>query len=181
MFYNKKDIRFFGSQGEHKIALVLIKLAEYQIIRNATQLTPTILLDDLFATLDFERSDAVLSLLEKNTQTIITNTDLVDIKNHGIKNDGKKICGYAATAKSSTILNYCKIGTDLIDYITDTTKEKIGKFSPGMHIPIISAENFTIDKPDVSYLFAWNHKKEIFKKEKSFLSQGGTWISHVNI
>ena len=90
MFYNNKDIRLFGSQGEHKIALVLIKLAEYQIVRNATQLTPTVLLDDLFATLDFERSDAVLSLLEKNTQTIITNTDLVDIKNHGINIDGKK-------------------------------------------------------------------------------------------
>ena len=62
-----------------------------------------------------------------------------------------------------------------------TTKEKIGKFSPGMHIPIISAENFTIDKPDVSYLFAWNHKKEIFEKEKDFLSQGGIWVSHVDI
>ena len=50
-----------------------------------------------------------------------------------------------------------------------------------MHIPIISAENFTIDKPNIAYLFAWNHKEEIFKKEKNFLSQGGTWISHVNI
>ena len=101
VFYNKKDIRLFGSQGEHKISLVLIKLAEYQIIRNATQLTPTVLLDDLFATLDFERSDAVLSLLEKNTQTIITNTDLVDIKNHGIKIDGKK-------NKSIHLLRKCK-------------------------------------------------------------------------
>ncbi|MDP7540924.1 MAG: hypothetical protein QGF65_00445, partial [Candidatus Pelagibacter bacterium] len=97
------------------------------------------------------------------------------------KNQNKKICGYAATSKSTTVLNYCQIGSNFIDAIYDTTKEKIGKFSPGMHIPIISAENFTIDKPDVSYLFAWNHKKEIFKKEKNFLSQGGTWISHVNI
>ena len=101
VFYNKKDIRLFGSQGEHKISLVLIKLAEYQIIRDATQLTPTVLLDDLFATLDFERSDAILSLLEKNTQTIITNTDLVDIKNHGIKIDGKK-------NKSIHLLRKCK-------------------------------------------------------------------------
>ena len=46
------------------------------------------MLDELFATLDFERSDAVFALLEKNTQTIITNTDLVDIKNHGIVIDG---------------------------------------------------------------------------------------------
>ena len=50
-----------------------------------------------------------------------------------------------------------------------------------MHIPVTSAESFKIDKPDVSYLFAWNHKEEIFKKEKDFLSQGGTWISHVSI
>ena len=77
-----------------------------------------------------------------------------------IKNDGKKICGYAATAKSSTILNYCKIGTDLIDYITDTTKEKIGKYSPGMHIPIVSVDRFKDNPPDVAYLFAWNHRKE---------------------
>ena len=101
VLYNQKDIRLFGSQGEHKISLVLIKLAEYQTVRKATQLTPTILLDDLFATLDFERSDAVLSLLEKNTQTIITNTDLVDIKNHGIKIDGKK-------NKSIHLLRQCK-------------------------------------------------------------------------
>ena len=101
VFYNKKDIRQFGSQGEHKISLVLIKLAEYQTVSKATELTPTILLDDLFATLDFERSDAVLSLLEKNAQTIITNTDLVDIKNHGIKIDGKR-------NKSIHLLRKCK-------------------------------------------------------------------------
>ena len=97
------------------------------------------------------------------------------------KNQNKKIRGYAAISKSTTVLNYCQIESSLIDYIYDTTKEKIGKFSLGMHIPIISAENFKINKPDISYLFAWNHKEEIFKKEKYFLSQGGKWISYVNI
>jgi len=81
---NNKPIKIYGSQGEHKIALVLIKLAEYTFIKNETGETPTLLLDDLFAKLDFARSDAVLALLEKKTQTIITNTDLVDIKKHGI-------------------------------------------------------------------------------------------------
>ena len=52
-----------------------------------------------------------------------------------IKKEGKRICGYAATSKSTTILNYCNIGPDLIDFITDTTKEKIGKLSPGMLNP----------------------------------------------
>ena len=101
VLYNGKNIRSVGSQGEHKISLVLIKLAEYRLIREGTKTTPTVLLDDLFATLDFERSDAVFALLEKNTQTIITNTDLVDIKNHGIVIDGK-------TNKSIHLLRQCK-------------------------------------------------------------------------
>ena len=88
VFFNNKNIKTFGSQGEHKIALVLIKIAEYELIKEEKKLSPTILLDDLFATLDFERGDAVLKLLEKNTQTIITNTDLVDIESHGINLDG---------------------------------------------------------------------------------------------
>ena len=83
-FLNKKQIKTYGSQGEHKIALVIIKLSEYLFVKEETTQSPTLLLDDLFARLDFERSDAVLALLEKKTQTIITNTDLVDIQRHGI-------------------------------------------------------------------------------------------------
>ena len=93
-----------------------------------------------------------------------------------MKNDGKKICGYAATAKSTTVLNYCKIGNNYIEYICDTTKEKIGKFSPGMHIPIVDMNHFKSHQPDCIYLFAWNHKNEILSKEKDFK---GEWFSHV--
>ncbi len=94
------------------------------------------------------------------------------------KENGKSICGYAATSKSTTILNYCKIGTSYIDYICDTTKEKIGKFSPGMHIPIKDMNFFHNNMRDCVYLFAWNHKDEIFNKEKSFK---GEWFSHVEL
>ena len=97
------------------------------------------------------------------------------------KEDGKKICGYAATAKSSTILNYCNINSDIIDFICDTTKEKIGKFSPGAHIPIVSLSHFHDNLPDIAYLFAWNHKNEVFSKEKEFLKKGGKWFSHVSL
>ena len=101
-------------------------------------------------------------------------------KLHGYKSQGKKICGYAATSKSTTILNYCDIGLDVIDFICDTTKEKIGKFSPGKHIPIKSMNYFYENLPDVAFLFAWNHKKEIFEKEKNF-TQKGQWIAHVDL
>ncbi len=94
------------------------------------------------------------------------------------KETGKSICGYAATSKSTTILNYCKIGTNYIDYICDTTKEKIGKYSPGMHIPIKDINYFHNNMRDCVYLFAWNHKDEILSKEKNFK---GEWFSHVDL
>ena len=101
-------------------------------------------------------------------------------KLHNFKSSGKKICGYAATSKSTTILNYCDIGNDVIDYICDTTKEKIEKFSPGKHVPIKSMDYFYQNLPDVAFLFAWNHKEEIFEKEKQF-SKTGEWTAHVEL
>ena len=95
--------------------------------------------------------------------------------------EGKRIVGYGATSKSTTILNYCNIDSNIIDYICDTTKEKIGKFSPGMHIPIVSVENFRKDDAEIVYLFAWNHKDEILKKESVFTEKKREWISHVKI
>lgn len=90
--------------------------------------------------------------------------------------EGKRVVGYAATSKSTTVLNYCNIGPDLIEYICDTTPLKQGKYSPGMHIPIKPYEDFKNDNPDYAVLFAWNHAEEIFAKEKDFLEQGGKWI-----
>jgi len=95
-----------------------------------------------------------------------------------LKLEGKKICGYAATSKSTTVLNYCKIDNAVIDFICDTTPEKIGKFSPGMHIPIVNMDYFHNNLPDATYLFGWNHKDEIFKKEKNY---NGEWFSHVGL
>jgi len=79
------------------------------------------------------------------------------------------------------LLNYCNLDSNIIDYISDTTFEKIGKFSPGTHIPIVPVSHFHSNKPDVAYLFAWNHKDEIFSKEKNFVAEGGKWFSHVPI
>ena len=98
-----------------------------------------------------------------------------------IKSDGKQICGYAATSKSTTILNYCNLDKTIFNFICDTTNEKIGKFSPGTHIPIVPISHFHNNLPDIAYLFAWNHKDEIFEKEKDFINKGGEWISHVSI
>ena len=96
-----------------------------------------------------------------------------------IKKSGKRIVGYAATSKSTTVLNYCGIGADLIEYISDTTPIKQGKFSPGMHIPIRPYEEFVNKYPDYAVLLAWNHAKEIMAKENKYAESGGKWITFV--
>jgi 2-polyprenyl-3-methyl-5-hydroxy-6-metoxy-1,4-benzoquinol methylase len=96
-----------------------------------------------------------------------------------LKAQGKKVAGYGATSKSTTILNYCGIGPDLVEYISDTTPVKQGKFTPGMHIPVVPYERFKNDPPDYAVLFAWNHAEEIMAKEKEFMASGGKWIVHV--
>lgn len=95
------------------------------------------------------------------------------------KQHGKRVVGYAATSKSTTVLNYCNIGPDLIDFISDTTPIKQGKFSPGTHIPIRPYEDFKRSYPDCAVLFAWNHQEEIFAKENSYSASGGRWITFV--
>lgn len=92
---------------------------------------------------------------------------------------GKKVVGYAATSKSTTVLNYCGIGPDLIDYICDTTPLKHNTFTPGMHIPVRPYENFTQAYPDTALLFAWNHKDEVMQKERAFTQAGGQWLTYV--
>ena len=106
--------------------------------------------------------------------------DKLNFKIDKILADGKSICGYAATSKSTTILNFCGIDKNKIDYICDTTPEKINKFSPGTHIPIVSMDHFKNNMPDYAFLFAWNHKKEIFAKEDEFIKKG-KWIAHIDL
>ena len=96
-----------------------------------------------------------------------------------IKSNNKKIIGYGATAKSCTVLNYCDINNDIIDYFYDTTSYKIGKFLPGSKIKIKKYKKLNFKKIDYVFLGAWNFKKEIFNKEKTFIKNGGKFITHI--
>mgnify|MGYP003352066635 CR=1 FL=1 len=81
-----------------------------------------------------------------------------------MKKQNKKVISYGATSKSTTVFNYCGINSDLIQYIIDTTPEKIGKLAPGSHIPIIESQGIQQDV-DVAYLGAWNFAIEILKNK----------------
>jgi methylation protein EvaC len=98
---------------------------------------------------------------------------------HDLKSQGKRVVGYGATSKSTTITNYCGITPDLVEFICDTTPIKQGKFSPGAHIPVRPYDEFVMCYPDYALLFAWNHAKEIMEKEDAFRTSGGKWIIYV--
>jgi methylation protein EvaC len=115
--------------------------------------------------------------IEFSKRVIKSKKKLISIFNQ-YKSKNKKIIGYGATAKSTTILNYCKIDNSTIDYFLDTTKDKQNKYTPGTKI-IIKKYNGSIDKDvDLVFLGAWNFKKEIFKKERKFIKSGGRFIIH---
>lgn len=96
-----------------------------------------------------------------------------------LKARGQRVVGYGATSKSTTVTNYCGVTPDLVEFISDTTPIKQGKFSPGVHIPIRSYAEFVADYPPYALLFAWNHGVEIMEKERQFQSAGGKWINYV--
>ena len=96
-----------------------------------------------------------------------------------LKKKNKKIISYGATYKSTTVFNYCNIDKRYFDYVTDTTLNKQGKYTPGKHLPIISPEEGFDESVDYAFLGAWNFKKEILKKESKFIKRGGRFITHV--
>lgn len=93
-----------------------------------------------------------------------------------IKKDGKKIIGYGAPAKGTVLLNYCKIGKELLEYIVDSVPYKQGKYSPGMHIPIFPENKLSEDNPDYALVLAWNFAEEIKRKNTEFRKRGGKFI-----
>lgn len=93
-----------------------------------------------------------------------------------LKAEGARIVGYGAPAKGNILLNYCKIGTDILDYIIDTTQFKQGRYTPGMHIPVFPESHFRETPPNYALLLAWNYADEILQKEEKYRQAGGKFI-----
>lgn len=89
---------------------------------------------------------------------------------------GKKVTAYGAAAKGNTLLNYCGIKSDLIDYIIDASPHKQNKFAPASHIPIYSEKYLTANKPDYVIILPWNLKKEIIDQLSYIRKWGGKFV-----
>lgn len=94
----------------------------------------------------------------------------------GLKSQGKSIAGYGAPAKGNTLLNYCQISTDLLPYTVDKNPLKVGKLTPGMHIPVLPVETLLEQQPDVVLILAWNFAEEIIGQQEAYRKRGGQFI-----
>jgi hypothetical protein len=95
---------------------------------------------------------------------------------HSLKHEGKRIVGVSAPAKGMTLLNYCGIDDALLDFVTEKAQLKIGRFTPGAHIPVVSDAELLEQQPDYALLLAWNFAEEIMRNLSEFRRRGGKFI-----
>ena len=92
------------------------------------------------------------------------------------KDEGKKICGYGAPGKGNTLLNYCGIGPDFLDFTVDRNPYKHGRFTPGQHVPVHPVEALDAARPDYVLILPWNLKDEIVRQMSHIGDWGGKFI-----
>ena len=92
------------------------------------------------------------------------------------KKENKKIVGYGAPAKATTLMYYFGLDTKIIDYIIDDNPLKQGMLSPGLNVPIVSSNFFNENYPDIIIILAWNFADSIISKNKQFIKSGGIFI-----
>lgn len=92
------------------------------------------------------------------------------------KRDGKKVAAYGAAAKGNTLLNYCAIRTDFLDYTVDRSPHKQGRFLPGTHIPVYSPDQIRKTRPDYLLILPWNLKDEIIQQNAYIRDWGGRFV-----
>ena len=95
------------------------------------------------------------------------------------KKAGKNVIAYGAAAKGNTLLNYCGVKKDLIEFVVDASPHKQGKCLPGSHIPVVAENEIKKTKPDYVLILPWNIKDEIMEQLSYIRKWGGKFVTAV--
>jgi SAM-dependent methyltransferase len=93
-----------------------------------------------------------------------------------LNEEGRTVAAYGAPAKGNTLLNYCGVTTDLLPYTVDRNPMKVGRYTPGTHIPVLPVETLLERQPDYVLILAWNFAEEIMEQQSEYRSRGGRFI-----
>jgi hypothetical protein len=145
---------FIGHRGAHTIEPQVGSLIRMELDKK---------LDARESYIDFARRSADIK------------ADLLTLLNN-LKREGKRISAYGAPAKGNTLLNYCGITTDLVEYTVDKSPYKQNFYTPGAHLPVYPPEKLAADMPDYVLLLAWNFADEIMEQQRAYLDKGGKFI-----
>lgn len=159
------DVEEIGIHGG-SIRIYVCRIGTYPTTQALTDIIKTEEDNKIF---DLER------LLEFSTQVAEHRIKLMTLLN-SLKASGASLAGVSAPAKGMTLLNYCHIGPELLDFMTEKSKLKIGLYTPGTHIPIMPDETLIEKQPDYALLLAWNFADEIIENLKEYRQGGGKFI-----
>lgn len=93
-----------------------------------------------------------------------------------LKRDGARIAAYGASAKGTTLLNYCGIGAETLDFVADRSTVKQGLYTPGTHLPVVAPSALIEQQPDYVLLLTWNFRDEILAQQSAYCARGGHFI-----
>ncbi len=134
--------------------------------------------DSVSRLLDYEKNNGFMSnekYAEFAKRVEVHKGKMMSLLKH-LKSQGNRVAGYGAAAKANTMLNYCGIGRDFIEYIADKSPHKQGLLTPGMKIPVVAPAKIIEDSPDYVVILAWNFADEIMRQLAPYRSKGGKFI-----